>query len=331
MPVLSIIIPIYNTPVDALQRCFDSIDSLGDTDYEVLLIDDGSKPPVGEFCRSFVKEHPAFVYQYKENGGVSSARNLGITKATGDHITFLDADDIIIGMPIAKALRDTDCDLVILDTLVTEKEKDSVWTAFDRESGPISTETVLEVLLTSHLLNGPYAKLYKRDLIRKNNVRFDQLFVTGEDWDFASRFVLCCSTIVYLKESAYRYFRDGGNAKSRVNRFPDTMLDNTISMYEKKAAIVADRFCPEKQPALMSAASTILIENLFNTAADLMLLKKLTPERKRRLLEASAKARTCLLPESSEKTKIKAWILAHCFGAVRPLAHLREIYLKYKK
>lgn len=331
MPALSIIIPIYNTPVDALARCFDSIRSLGNTDYEVLLIDDGSESQVGDFCRNYVTEHPAFIYEYKENGGVSSARNLGSEKATGTYITFLDADDILIGGPLADALRDSSDDMVLLDTQVTEKGRDSIWYAFDQDSGPISANTILEVLITTSRLNGPYSKLYKRELIQTNRILFDTDFVTGEDWDYICRFVLCANSFRYLKASAYRYYRDGGNAKSRVNRFPDTMLDNTIAMYRKKEAIIRERFSPEEQPALLSAAATILIENLFNTAADLMLLKKLTPERKARLLEASAQASVYLLPESSGKTQKKAQILAHRFWAVRPLAYLRELYLKIKK
>ena len=76
---------------------------------------------------------------------------------------------------------------------------------------------------------------------------------------------------------------------------------------------------------------------IINTAAVLaggllgLLLKKLTPQRKARLLEASAQASVNLLPAASGKTRKKAWILAHCFAAVLPLACLRELYLLIKK
>lgn len=328
---LSIIIPIYNTPTEALQRCFTSIETLGNARYEVLLIDDGSKPFVGEFCRAYVANRPAFRYVHKENGGVSSARNLGLDMASGNYISFLDADDILLGDPIARALETATEDLVLFDTQVEEKGVTNLWSAFEQASGEVPVKTLLEVLVTSPRLNGPYAKLYKSTLLQEHHTRFDTTFVTGEDWEFTCRFVLCATTVTYCKESTYLYYRDGGNAKSRVKRFPDTMLDNTIAMYRKKEQIVSQRFPKEEHPALLNAAAVSLIENLFNTAADMLLLGNLTRPRKTRLLDACAQASVHLLPEASGKTRKKAWILEHCFVAVAPLACLRELYLRIKK
>ena len=67
MPDLSIIIPIYNTPIADLQRCFDSMPK--DDIFQIILIDDGSEASIGDFCKTYIRDYPSFSYYYKENGG----------------------------------------------------------------------------------------------------------------------------------------------------------------------------------------------------------------------------------------------------------------------
>ncbi len=95
--VLSIIIPIYNGG-SHLRRTVESVLSSGIDSFtaEILLVDDGSVDNSASICRYFVENHPhLFKYYYKPNGGLSSARNFGIQKATGQYIYFLDDDDLL--------------------------------------------------------------------------------------------------------------------------------------------------------------------------------------------------------------------------------------------
>ena len=94
-PQISIIVPVYNVE-QYLQSCIDSIITQTYTDWELLLVDDGSPDRSGEICDEYAKKDNRIRVFHKRNGGVSSARNLGLDKAQGEWVTFIDADDYIL-------------------------------------------------------------------------------------------------------------------------------------------------------------------------------------------------------------------------------------------
>lgn len=331
MPDLSVIIPIYNTPAQALERCFSSMDSLAGLSFEVLLIDDGSAPATGEFCRDYVQTHPEFRYCYKENGGVSSARNYGLDQAAGQHVMFVDADDEVLGAPITADLLAGGTDLTVLDMLLWENGTETVWHSLSVPAGPVSRELLLQQLLTAKNLNSPCVKLFRRELIEANGFRFRTDFITGEDWLFVTEFVSAAQSFSYVDQSCYRYYRDGATSSSRLARFPDTMLDNCITMYEKRLQIIeAEQWKPESVGSLRCAAAVMLTEDLFNSAGELLLLKLLTAPRKEKILAAVGTADKDLA-QASLKTRLKAFTLLRFPAALWMLAKLREVYLKVKQ
>lgn len=315
MTELSVIIPIYNTPIPALQRCFDSVSAF----REVLLIDDGSQAETGSFCLEYCRDHPNFRYAYQENGGVSSARNKGLSLATGQYITFLDADDELLPDGIVPS----ESDLVLYDILLRDGGSEWVWSALDQDAGPLTKKQLLYRLIATKSLNGPVAKLYKRSIIEENGLRFDRDFITGEDWNFVCDYALHAETITYQKTPVYRYFREAATSMGRLSRQPDTMLRNYLSMYQRKLDLAE---MTDHANELKVIAAADLTETLFNTAADLLLLKLLTPERKALIRDAVAG-----LPRAnSRKTRIKAAVINRHFWLLRPLAMLRALYLKIK-
>jgi glycosyltransferase involved in cell wall biosynthesis len=330
---LSIIIPLYNTPIDCLQRCFQSILPLKQVDYEVLLIDDGSAAEVGDYCKAFAKEHPAFQYHYKDNGGVSSARNLGLSLAAGRYTTFVDADDMIYAAVLEKHLSTGNMQqLVLFDILLTERGSDSVWYAFDLPQGPVTREQVLNQLITASSISGPVAKLYQTKRIREASLAFNTQFISGEDWMFVCDYVMQADSFFYYREPVYRYFRDEATGLNRTMRFPDTMLQNQLKRYARKQEILSgcdwQQFDPVRSTSLAAAE---LIENLFNSAADLLLAKQYTKERKSLIRSAVTAAGKLLAPDAPSKTKLKLLVLTRCPVALWPLAQLRAVYLKHKK
>lgn len=94
MPLISIIVPVYNSE-KTLNRCIDSILSQTFHDWELLLIDDGSTDCSGEICDEYAIKDKRVKVFHKGNGGVSSARNVGLNNAKGEWITFIDSDDEI--------------------------------------------------------------------------------------------------------------------------------------------------------------------------------------------------------------------------------------------
>jgi len=131
--MISIIIPVYNTPVDCLQRCLNSIREQPYKDYELLLINDGSQPALSDAYVALAKEYHSQIYS-QTNAGVSAARNLGVEHALGDYLTFIDADDIILPdfLPHAAALAsEGNYDIIIGSIQDTEKHFNQSFTASD--------------------------------------------------------------------------------------------------------------------------------------------------------------------------------------------------------
>ena len=92
MPVISVIGPVYNVE-PYLAQCINSILSQSFEDFEVLLVDDGSKDKSGAICDEYARKDSGVRVFHKENGGVSSARNLGLDNVRGEWIAFVDSDD----------------------------------------------------------------------------------------------------------------------------------------------------------------------------------------------------------------------------------------------
>ena len=124
MPVISIIVPVYNAE-KYLHRCIDSILSQTFTDFELLLIDDGSTDSSSIICDDYLREDSRVRVFHKKNGGVSSARNMGLDNAKGKWITFVDSDDFISSNFCEILLDNENEDLVIcsFETFGNIKEK----------------------------------------------------------------------------------------------------------------------------------------------------------------------------------------------------------------
>ena len=92
-PIVSIVIPVYNAEAH-LRACLDSVKAQTFSQWQAILVDDGSKDGSGRICDEAAKEDPRFLVVHKENGGVSNARNDGMEKASGKYLMFIDADDL---------------------------------------------------------------------------------------------------------------------------------------------------------------------------------------------------------------------------------------------
>lgn len=114
-PMFSIIIPVYNAAL-YLEQCLDSWENQSFKSFEVILIDDGSTDNSAEICKSYSKRLPGFKYLLKENGGVSSARNIGLSRACGEFVGFCDADDCVCTDLLSELyhiIEQNQCDIVV--------------------------------------------------------------------------------------------------------------------------------------------------------------------------------------------------------------------------
>lgn len=111
-PTVSVIVPVYRAE-EYLNRCVDSILAQTFTDFEVILVDDGSPDHCGEICDDYARRDPRVRAFHKENGGVSSARNMGLNHAQGEWIAFVDADDWVLSHYLETILVGKDTDIII--------------------------------------------------------------------------------------------------------------------------------------------------------------------------------------------------------------------------
>ena len=326
MKDISFIVPVYNTPIDKLEKCIKSILKLKKKfNIEIIIVDDGSEENIGAFFKSkFVGE---IRYFYKENGGVSSARNKGLSIATGKFVFFVDADDVILEAAF-DAINITDkYQLIIFDIDVTENSKNSVWKVLDCSSGVIQKENVIVELVTSNRMNSPCSKLFLNECIKQNNIRFDENMVTGEDMNFVIDFVQCVTDIYYTGKSAYYYKREEATRITRIKKFPETYFANLSFLRNKLEKLIYEYNLENKYTVLLNADH---VESLYNYLSDLMTLKMCSPERKSRV-SAEIMQLKIDFSEVSRKKRIKYRLLSHNdWALICVLAYIRKVYLIFK-
>ena len=166
---LSIIIPVYNTG-KYINECLDSITKT-EKDIEVILVDDGSKDNSLEVCKEYSKTDKRIKVFHKENGGVSSARNYGIEKASGDYIAFLDSDD---------KLSDD------WDKIIGYLDKDDIYyfTSVNPSNKVELIRYITGINDKGMCIASSYSKAFKREFLNKNKIRFNELLINGEDMLF---------------------------------------------------------------------------------------------------------------------------------------------------
>ena len=165
--MISIIIPVYNCE-NTIERCIKSLCKQKFDDIEILVIDDGSNDNSGNIVKQLLNSDNRIKYIKKENGGVSSARNLGIEISNGKYIMFIDGDDWVDTHRVGCA---------------------------------------------------PWAKVYKKEILMKNGIRFNEKLSIAEDYIFNIEYLMCAESIEYNK-SAHIYYvinNNGANYKIRKN------------------------------------------------------------------------------------------------------------------
>lgn len=200
MELVSIVVPIYNKE-KYLKKCIDSLLNQSYKNIEIILVNDGSTDRCEELCKSYLDKK--IKYYYKENGGVSSARNYGIKKAAGEYLLFVDADDYV-SYDYVEKLYNNRFDFVMCSFKTQVGEKIYNEYSLDKEVNNIND---LNNLLFSNefkrLLPIPYLKLFKKNIIDNNNILFDEGLSYGEDTCFVVEYLMYCDNAKIIDYSGY--------------------------------------------------------------------------------------------------------------------------------
>ena len=223
-PKVSVIVPVYKAEM-YLHRCVDSILAQTFTEFEVLLIDDGSPDRSGEICDEYAKKDSRVRVFHKENGGVSSARQCGIDKAQGEYTIHADPDDWVepnmLEELYAKAKED-EADMVMCDYY---EDIDNTQKYHRCQPSALDNETVLKELFQG-LPCSCCNKLVRRSCYIDNNISFDLELYYCEDLLFNASLLLHKLQISYLPKAFYHYVRDI-NTNSIVHSLANSYNEQT--------------------------------------------------------------------------------------------------------
>jgi glycosyltransferase involved in cell wall biosynthesis len=212
MPLITIIVPIYNAEA-YLPRCVDSILAQTFSDFELLLVNDGSRDGSLEVCREYAARDGRVRVIDKPNGGVSSARNLGLDSALAEWVMFADADDWIEPNTLELAVPYVgECDIVRLAWVAHKPDEVKNKRVMNAET----PSQLLKQLIRRRTKLAIWGTLIRRDLFIRNNIRFDASYNYAEDWLALLKVVCRCNSVKTLPES-YVYHYDMTNMASCIN------------------------------------------------------------------------------------------------------------------
>lgn len=228
--ILSIIIPMFNAS-EYIQSCLDSIIEYAGKEIEIIIVDDGSKDD-SLYKVSTVRDERIRLFT-QINMGPSSARNRGINNSRGEFVMFVDADDWLEKGSIKiiiEYLKNTSVDTLIFNTFVfykTHKVKKSL--SLPVMYSPNERVELEKTLLSSFNLSGPWAKAYSMEIIKKNNIFFQENIRYYEDILFNIEYFTFSKYGYFINECIYNY-RDNQNGLSRNFNF--MQLDNLLHIYK---------------------------------------------------------------------------------------------------
>lgn len=243
---LSMIIPVYQAE-KYLSTCIESVLSQSFGDFELILVDDGSKDSSAQICMKYAEQDHRIRYFHKENGGSLSARLYGIERAAGQYIGFMDADDYLIDDDVFKTLqnrvKEYSCDVVQFGSIKkynhlkkTVRSVDCVQCVqkdeFQRRDYPLLLCSFWD---SSRLTMNVWNKIYRRSLMSKvEGLKEEQRVFWGEDLILNLHLLSNCGSILFLPDAFYVYRQFSGG----TSRFSQTEMKDldTIKKYQIRFA-----------------------------------------------------------------------------------------------
>ena len=215
-PKISVIIPVYNAE-STLRRCVDSVLAQTFTDFECILINDGSKDKSGEICDEYAARDSRIRVFHKENGGPSAARNFGLNQAIGQYVIFQDADDYLIDneayLNLITYAVQNDLDILRFEYSIVDKDGNlNMQKSLDKKVHLYGIVFCPAVLVHEAFCGEWFTVLclIKRTVI--GNVRFNPNLTFLEDMDFYARLLASANLRCgYMPEIFYAYCQAGNS------------------------------------------------------------------------------------------------------------------------
>lgn len=239
--MISIIIPVYNSE-KFLNRCIDSILSQTYSDFEIILVDDGSSDSSGDICDGYARADKRIKAFHKSNGGVSSARNFGLGKANGEWVTFIDADDYVSQFLLEDYVSrmHNNSDLYIqgfIDVTGGNQSKMFEEDMFVYEDCFKETEKVRNNIVYSYVFN----KLFNINIVRRYGISFETNISMLEDTLFVFHYLKHIYSICHVPTANY-YYETNDNSASKKNH----PASSWCKWFEVSSALYSPYVCKEQ-------------------------------------------------------------------------------------
>lgn len=244
---ISVIIPVYNAS-QYLERCVESIVFGEYENVQIILVEDCSKDNSWELCKKLSqKYYNVECYQNTHNSGVSYTRNQGLKRAKGKYIIFVDSDDWVSKKYVKKLVEEAEknvgnlvlCGLDYIDKVVGYRKK-YLWSDCDDSLIQVRKERFFD-LVDRFLMQQLWNKIFLTEVIKKNEIRFDELQSMGEDFQFVLEYMEAANIeqCTIINEPLYYYVR--ANSSSLMSKFG--LIENE---YEYKRLSKLKRICGEE-------------------------------------------------------------------------------------
>lgn len=249
-PTVSIIIPCYNCE-QYVNETLISLQAQSYKDFEVICVNDGSKDNTVSILEKWMKNDSRIRVIHQGNGGASQARNNGLANMTGKYLLFLDSDDIYHPEYIQTLV--SACEKYDADAAYCSLSRDL---HFQDESNAVaeiqSRESALQNLMINMLKYGFWCYLYKSEIVKKYNLKFDENTRHGEDREFLWKYLCHCQKVVLIDKKMYGY-RVNANSitQGKANwRRTERMagLDRVAAYFKQYDCPFCEDFCAYMYP-----------------------------------------------------------------------------------
>lgn len=260
-PLVSVIVPAYNSE-EYINECIQSVVNQTFTDWELIVVNDGSKDKTGEFAEQWKVRDSRIHVIHQKNGGVSKARNAGIDTARGTYITFLDSDDLMAPICLEALCNNiTNADMCVYsrDILHAGDPIPSIT--------EVTTATIYNLQEAYNMLqkgaviiNSPCSRLFSLNIIREKGIRFREDLKLAEDLFFNLEYLDNCHSIAIGKTITYYYRTDFSVLSRTVNLdYGRIQSDSYVAHKEftKKHHIVKD-FSSHRKRAVVDVVGAVI-------------------------------------------------------------------------
>lgn len=269
MPKFSIITPVYNSE-EWINQCITSVIHQSFSDFELILIDDGSLDDSKNICKEYAKKDKRIVFIESMHNGVSHSRNIALKFATGNYILFLDSDDWLDRLALEKI--NSICgqemfDLLIFDYILVQvsgeiRHSKNIF----KEDKIVQRDEFIDAYFRKLVVQNyhPYLcdKVYRLDIIKENNLTFDESISYGEDWLFVVSYCRLVTKAYFFSGKLYYYRRTNFNSLSQ--RFiPDYFSKVVLWEFTRKKELANEFKFDFSEDTIALFAQRIMLSILY--------------------------------------------------------------------